>query len=112
MKLLLILIMGVSNTLFCKDRTHISEMNINVQNVNIYVKESGGTINEKLMIRIGVNNHEKYSKFEHVEAMDFTGKKMRGMLDVLPDGIESDKDLEFWVNTCINFANTLPPKEK
>lgn len=71
-----------------------------------------GIVNEKLMIRIGVDNHEKYSKFEYVEAMDFTGKKMRGMLYVLPDGIDSDKDLEFWVNTCINFAKTLPPKEK
>ncbi|MBC8312258.1 MAG: TfoX/Sxy family protein [Candidatus Marinimicrobia bacterium] len=71
-----------------------------------------GIVDEKLMIRIGVDNHDKYSKFEHVSPMDFTGKKMRGMLYVLPDGIESDHDLEFWVKTCVSFANSLPPKEK
>ncbi|MBC8311894.1 MAG: alpha/beta hydrolase [Candidatus Marinimicrobia bacterium] len=41
MKLLFILMMGVINTLICQDNTHISEMNITVQNVNIFSKSSG-----------------------------------------------------------------------
>lgn len=43
--------------------------------------------------------------------MDFTGKPIKGLVYVLPDGFESDADLIYWLNLCTRFAGSLPPKK-
>jgi hypothetical protein len=35
--------------------------------------------------------------------MDFTGKPMSGFLFVEAEGVDMDKDLEFWVQQCLDF---------
>jgi hypothetical protein len=42
--------------------------------------------------------------------MDFTGRSMKGYVYVELPGFESDADLEQWVNTCLAFVESLPPK--
>jgi hypothetical protein len=42
--------------------------------------------------------------------MDFTGRVMKSMLYVDPEGIASDADLESWVEKAVEFAATFPPK--
>jgi hypothetical protein len=42
--------------------------------------------------------------------MDFTGKPMKSMVYVQPEGYESDADLAQWVETAVRFAKTLPAK--
>lgn len=42
--------------------------------------------------------------------MDFTGKKMAGMLFVDDACIQTDAELAAWVNLCVDFVKTLPPK--
>ena len=42
--------------------------------------------------------------------MDFTGKKMGGMLFVADEAIEADAALAGWIEMCLRHARTLPAK--
>jgi hypothetical protein len=35
--------------------------------------------------------------------MDFTGRPMKGFVCVDPIGIDSYKDLEYWIQVCLDF---------
>ncbi len=69
-----------------------------------------GIVGEKLMARVGPDNYEKSLSKKHVQKMDFTGKAMKGLVYVDPDGISEDEELSYWVNICQEFINSLPPK--
>ena len=69
-----------------------------------------GIVKDTLMARVGPDNYQDCLKKKYASEMDFTGKAMKGMVYVAPEGIESDPDLERWLNTCIRFVNSLPPK--
>jgi TfoX/Sxy family transcriptional regulator of competence genes len=71
-----------------------------------------GIIENKLMARIGPDHYESCLKKKYVSEMDFTGKPMKGFLYVDPAGISDDSDLMDWISVCINFIETLPPKNK
>ena len=43
--------------------------------------------------------------------MNFTGRVMRGFVFIYPDGIDTDEDLEFWIQKAIDF-NPLAKKSK
>lgn len=70
-----------------------------------------GIIKDKLMARVGPDNYEKLLKIAHAKKMDFTGKPMKGMIYVEPEGLQSEKELEFWVNKSLDFISTLPSKK-
>lgn len=70
-----------------------------------------GIVEDKLMARIGPDNYESLLQKNHAQKMDFTGKPMKGMIYVEPGGLQSERDLEFWVDRCLDFINTLPPKK-
>jgi hypothetical protein len=57
------------------------------------------------------NYHDCLTK-PYVSEMDFTGKPVKGLIYILPDGFESDSDLMYWVNICISFVDSLPPKQE
>lgn len=65
-----------------------------------------------LMARVGPDAHEESLAREHVRAMDFTGKPMRGYVYVDPPGLSSEKSLREWVTRCLAFVDTLPAKKK
>jgi len=69
-----------------------------------------GIVGEKLMARIGAEKYEKCLLKKHVQKMDFTGRSMKGMIYIKPDGIAEDEDLNFWVNICMEFIKSLPSK--
>ncbi len=35
--------------------------------------------------------------------MDFTGKQMKGFVLVEPHGVDSDTDLDYWIQLCLDF---------
>lgn len=70
-----------------------------------------GIIDDMLMARVGPDQYEKCLKEDFVKEMTFTGKAMKGMVYVLPEGIAEDQDLTRWVNLCLDFINTLPNKK-
>ena len=42
--------------------------------------------------------------------MNFTGKALKGMVYIAPEGLATDTELEAWVRTGLDFAGSLPPK--
>jgi hypothetical protein len=62
-----------------------------------------GIMKEDLMARVG---HEKYAELivkDGARPMDFTKRPMNGFLYVDPDGMDYEKDLEFWIDQCLLF---------
>ena len=70
-----------------------------------------GIVKETLMARVGPDNYKKRLAKKYASKMDFTGKAMKGMVYVAPEGIESDSELAEWVNVCTGFVESLPPKK-
>ena len=56
-----------------------------------------------LMARIGPANYEAALKREHSSEMTFTGRKMKGFVFVSEAGIDLDKDLNFWIQLCLDY---------
>jgi hypothetical protein len=69
-----------------------------------------GIVAETLMARVGPLRYEECLRQKYASEMDFTGRAMKGMIYVVPKGIEEDTDLAYWVDICCNFVESLPPK--
>jgi TfoX/Sxy family transcriptional regulator of competence genes len=69
-----------------------------------------GVTGEFLMARVGPIEYEPALKKPHVREMDFTGKPMKGYVYVDAPALESDRELLRWVETCLHFVASLPPK--
>lgn len=70
-----------------------------------------GIVGEKFMARVGPDNYEESLTRPHVTEMDFTGKPMKGMIYVAPGGIAEDEELSGWLDLCLEFVKSLPPKK-
>lgn len=71
-----------------------------------------GLTNEDLMIRVEPDSYEKTLSLPYVRKMDFTGKPLKGFLYVGPKGTSNTKDLKKWILKGIDFATSLPVKNK
>jgi TfoX/Sxy family transcriptional regulator of competence genes len=69
-----------------------------------------GVIGETLMARVGPEQYDHALTRSHAREMDFTGKPMKGFVQIDPAGFESDEDLKSWVELCEIFLKTLPAK--
>ena len=69
-----------------------------------------GIVRDTLMLRVGPEQYEACLKKPHAREMDFTGRAMKGMVYVSPEGIESDAALGDWVGIAESFVATLPDK--
>jgi TfoX/Sxy family transcriptional regulator of competence genes len=66
-------------------------------------KMAVGIVNGSLMARIDPQVYERVLKKEGCRPMDFTGKPMKGFVFVDPTGIDMDKDLEYWIQLCLDY---------
>src|SRR5690606_41587204 len=64
---------------------------------------SVGIMKDSLMVRIDPELYDSSLKKKGVRQMDFTGKVLKGFLLVDPIGIDMDKDLEYWIQRCLDF---------
>ncbi|MFQ5630691.1 MAG: TfoX/Sxy family protein [bacterium] len=69
-----------------------------------------GIVSETLMLRVGAEQYDEALARPHARKMAFTGKPMKGMIYVDPDGFAEDADLQDWVQRGLNFVQALPPK--
>ena len=69
-----------------------------------------GVTGDFLMARVSVLEYVPALKRLHVREMDFTGKSMKGYVYVDTPALESDRELLRWVETCLHFVASLPPK--
>jgi len=66
---------------------------------------------ELLMARIGESAYDNAMKKNGCMPMDFTGRPMKGYVFVAPTGFDTDEDLGYWLNLCIDF-NPLAKSSK
>lgn len=71
----------------------------------------GGVLGETLMLRVGGDRYEALLARDHVREMDFTGRRMRGMIYVDPDGTVDAAGLDGWLGEALAFVTSLPPKD-
>jgi TfoX/Sxy family transcriptional regulator of competence genes len=71
-----------------------------------------GIVGDTLMARVGPDQYAECLEASHAREMDFTGRAMKGMVYVSPEGIDADEDLATWVDSCLSFLTGLPPKVK
>ena len=71
-----------------------------------------GVVEESLMARVGPTYYEEALNNEYTSEMDLTGRSMRNIVIISPDGLLENEDLAFWVNKCLDFCKSLPPKIK
>ena len=71
---------------------------------------SFGILGSQIMVRVGPDAYPHALRLPHAREMDFTGRSMRGMVYVDPDGISEDEDLEAWLRRGLTFAQSLPAK--
>jgi len=69
-----------------------------------------GTSSEELMLRLGDEGAQAALQESNTREMDFTGRPLKSMIYVSPEGIVSDRNLERWVKRAAYFVSTLPPK--
>jgi TfoX/Sxy family transcriptional regulator of competence genes len=69
-----------------------------------------GVVHDDLMVRLDPADAERALAEPHTRRMDFTGKPMKGMVYVDPEGTATDDDLASWVDAGADFATSLPPK--
>ena len=69
-----------------------------------------GILDETLMARVGPDQYAACLDLQHCREMDFTGKPLKGLVYVDPEGIAEDEELAAWVGRCLAFMKTLPPK--
>jgi len=64
-----------------------------------------------IMARIGEDAYEEALKKNGCQPMDFTGRPMRGFVFITPEGFDSEEELEYWVQLCIDF-NPIAKRSK
>jgi len=69
-----------------------------------------GIVKDELMVRVGPERYDDALARPHARPMDFTGRPMRGMVYVEPEGCRTDEGLKWWVEQGLNFAASLPAK--
>jgi len=62
-----------------------------------------GIVKDQLMARIDPDEYEEALTLPGARPMDFTGRPMKGYVFVAPEGIDSDAELDNWVDKCIEF---------
>ena len=69
-----------------------------------------GVMGDALMLRLGAEGADAALDEPHTRPMDFTGRPMRNLVYVEPEGIATDEALAAWVGRGLDFVATLPPK--
>lgn len=71
-----------------------------------------GVLGSSLVARVGKGLQDESLSRAHVRVMDFNGKPMGGYVYVDAAGTATDADLEFWLQRCLDFVATLPPRKR
>ncbi|MGB1111404.1 MAG: TfoX/Sxy family protein, partial [Gammaproteobacteria bacterium] len=69
-----------------------------------------GILKDRLMARVGPDAYQAALEHAHAHPMDFTGRPMKGYVEIAPEGLSEDQELQEWIRRCEAFVATLPPK--
>jgi hypothetical protein len=74
-------------------------------NMSVSASGQGG-----MLLRCDPGETDSLVAEPHAARFEMRGRAMDGWLRVEPEGLESDADLERWVNVGVGYARSLPPK--
>jgi TfoX/Sxy family transcriptional regulator of competence genes len=69
-----------------------------------------GVVGDELMARVGADGEDGALAQPHARTMDFTGRPMTGFVFVDAPGVTTEEAVAAWVDRCLAFTTTLPPK--
>lgn len=69
-----------------------------------------GIVGDTLMVRVGPERYAAALGRAHVREMDFTGRPLKGMVYVAPEGLRTPAALRAWTREGAAFAARLPRK--
>jgi TfoX/Sxy family transcriptional regulator of competence genes len=69
-----------------------------------------GIVKDELMVRVGKDGWAEALTLPGARPMDFTGRPMKTMVFVDQSALQSDEELEAWVQRALDFVLSLPPK--
>ncbi len=70
-----------------------------------------GITRDDLMARVSPEHFEEALASPGARPMDFTGRPMKGMVYVGPEGYETDEQLRGWVEQTLVYAGSMPAKK-
>lgn len=56
-----------------------------------------------LLARVGEDGKEASKDRDGAQEKSFMGRPMKGYVFVTPEGYDTDEDLEYWLNLCLDF---------
>jgi TfoX/Sxy family transcriptional regulator of competence genes len=62
-----------------------------------------GIVKNELMARIDPEIYQEALARKGCKEMNFTGRPMKGFVFVEPAGIDLEKDLEYWIDLCLEY---------
>lgn len=74
-----------------------------------------GVVKDEMMCRIDPAMEEEVLEKTGCRPMDFTGRPMKGYVYVNEEGMKNKKELNYWVDLCLDFnskANASKKKKK
>lgn len=71
-----------------------------------------GVLGSDLVVRVGPESYRAALRQPHTREMDFTGRSLKGLVYVGEHGIDSDPNLRRWVERGLEFAESLPPRQR
>ena len=69
-----------------------------------------GVLDNDMIVRVGLDTYESALAEPHTKQFTSRGSPMKGWVMVDNSGLESDDDLQKWINQAIDFVETLPRK--
>jgi TfoX/Sxy family transcriptional regulator of competence genes len=71
-----------------------------------------GLTKSDFMVRVGPAQYEEALAQPHARPMDFTGRPLKGMVYVAPEGLKTSAALAKWVRRGLAFVADGPREEK
>jgi len=71
-----------------------------------------GVYKESMMVRIGAEQHEKALTKKGCRIMTFTGRPMKGIVLVDPEGIDKEKDFDYWIGLALEYNKIAKASKK
>lgn len=70
-----------------------------------------GPNGEYLIVRVGADAHDESVARPDADEMTFTGRPMRGFVQISVDDLSDDGLLNEWVKRGVEYAESLPPRK-
>lgn len=69
-----------------------------------------GIMGSSLIVRLGPDEAAVALQDDNVRVFDITGRPMKNWVVVEPDGLDSDRQLQEWLERATRFVESLPAK--